>query len=101
MNEQEITQTHFSENWAIEQVANYTRTGVNGWAAVPHILRALPSKHRRSAFNALRIAYTLRLIELELLERNNSFAFTAEEMELCPKDATGQALVWARVAPKP
>lgn len=98
MNEQEITQTHFSENWAIEQVANYTRTGLDGWAAVPHILRGLPPKHRRSAFNALRIAHTLHLIEMEPLSFRD--AFDALELEMCPKDASGKPLVWARVAAK-
>lgn len=95
MAEQEITKTHFSENWAIEQVANYTRTGINGWAAVPHILRALPPKHRRSAFNALRIAHTLQLIEMEPVSFRD--AFDAEQLEMCPKDASGHPLVWARV----
>ena len=98
MNEQEITQTHFSENWALEQVTKFTRTGLAGWAAVPHILRSLPPKHRRSAFNALRIAHTLHLIEMQALSFRD--AFDTEEVEMCPKDASGKPLVWARLQPK-
>ncbi len=98
MNEQEITQTYFSENWAVEQVATYTKTGLNGWAAVPHILRALPAKHRRSAFNALRIAHTLCLIEMEpAMTCSEVNAFTADERAMCPNDSAGKALLWARV----
>lgn len=96
MNEQEITQTHFSENWAIEQVANYAARSCRGYASVPDILHALPPKHRRSAFNALRIAHTLHLISLEP-DTNLLAVLSSEEMDMCPKDASGQPLVWARV----
>lgn len=98
MSEQEITQTHFSENWAVEQVSTYVPRGINGWAAVPHILRELPSKHRRSAFDALRIAHTLRLIEMQpAMTLSEGSAFDSEETDMCPQDATGKPLLWARV----
>lgn len=95
MNEQEITQTHFSENWAVEQVARHVRTGLAGWAAVPHILRTLPEQHRRSACNALRIARTLLLIEMQ--PWSIADPFTATEVAMCPLDDNGNSLTWARV----
>lgn len=93
----EITQVHFSENWAVEQVANWAPRGLAGWAPVPHLLAAVPMKHRRSAFNALRIAHTLLLIELAPKAYNDSF--TPEELGMCPQGADGP-LVWARVKPR-
>jgi hypothetical protein len=98
MSEQEITKTHFSENWAVEQVATYVPKGINGWAAVPHILRALPPKHRRSAFDALRIAHTLRLIDMEpAMTWSEGDAFDSEEIGMCPQNTAGKPLLWARV----
>jgi hypothetical protein len=96
MSEQEITKTHFSENWAVEQVATHMHRGIGGWACVPNILRDLASKHRRSAFDALRIAYTLRLIEMRV-ENSSDDPISADELAMCPQSSDGQALAWARV----
>lgn len=95
MNEQEVTQTHFSENWAVEQVVLHARTGLHGWACVPHILRVLASKHRRGAFNALRIAHMLHLIEMKAAEVGDPM--TSDELEMCPRSVEDKPLAWARI----
>lgn len=94
MDHQEITQTYFSENWAIEQVAQHMPKGSEGWACVPNILRQLSPKHRRRAFDAIRIAYTLRLIDMRT---EGSEPISADDLAMCPRSLDDRPLAWARI----
>ncbi len=104
MSEQEITQTYFSENWVLEQVGKYQQ---DGWAFVPDLVRQLAPKHRRNAFNAIKIAHTLLLIELVPAEQGRTQCIAQlggqlllpdDERAMCPHRSDGTPLCWARVA---
>jgi hypothetical protein len=92
--EVEKTEVHFSEAWAVQQVAHYIqeRTGL---AFLPHIIEPLPARYRAAAIVALLQAATAGVIELR--PDGGTSKFSKTELECSPEACDGSPLLWARI----
>jgi hypothetical protein len=90
----EDTQTHFSDSWAVEQMAEHVDPAV-GLAFVPTVVLELPPIHRMAALAAIKRSAVAGLIELR--PDGGLGRFTQVELDAAPAAWDGSSLLWARV----
>jgi hypothetical protein len=91
---QDETQTHFSDSWVVEQMAEHTDPAV-GLTFVPTVVLELPTIHRAPALAAIKRAAVAGLIELR--PDGGLGRFKQVELDAAPAAWDGSSLLWARV----